>query len=98
MQQSARAGHGAPEAVESAQFAGSDAKTKADVHFLLAKLAERFDFQLVTVPLRPGEAYVRDEDFMAQFEALNEELVALNIAGRELEQTIAENVTRLLDA
>jgi kynureninase len=35
------------------------------LHFLLAKLAERFDFQLDTVPLRPGEAYVRDEDFMA---------------------------------
>jgi len=38
------------------------------LHFLLAKLAERFDFQLDTVPLRPGEAYVRDEDFMAHWD------------------------------
>jgi kynureninase len=37
------------------------------LHFLLAKLAKRFDFQLDTVPIRPGEAYVRDGDFMARW-------------------------------
>lgn len=38
------------------------------LHFLLAKLADRFGYILDTVPLRPGEAYVRDEDFIAQWD------------------------------
>ncbi len=39
------------------------------LHFLLAELAHRFDFTLDTVRLRPGEAYVRDEDFIARWQA-----------------------------
>lgn len=38
------------------------------LHFLLAGLAERFDFTLDTVPLRPGESWVRDEDFIAHWQ------------------------------
>ncbi len=37
------------------------------LHFLLAGMAERRGFILETVPLRPGEAWVRDEDFMARW-------------------------------
>ena len=46
------------------------------------------------VGLAPGED-VSDEDFNAQFEALNEELVTLNAQARELEQTIAANVAEI---
>jgi len=38
------------------------------LHFLLAELAHRFGFTLDTVRLRPGEIYVRDEDFVAQWQ------------------------------
>src|SRR5271166_1385170 len=38
------------------------------LHFLLAELARRFDFTLDTVALRPGETYVRDEDFVARWQ------------------------------
>jgi selenocysteine lyase/cysteine desulfurase len=38
------------------------------LHFLLAKLAQRFGFVLDTVKLRPGETYVHDEDFMAHWQ------------------------------
>ncbi len=38
------------------------------LHFLLAELAHRFGFTLDTVPLRAGEAYVRDEDFVARWQ------------------------------
>ncbi len=38
------------------------------LHFLLAKLAERFGFTLDTVPIRPGEKWVRDEDFIARWQ------------------------------
>lgn len=34
------------------------------LHFLLAGLAERHGFTLATVPLRAGESWVRDEDFI----------------------------------
>lgn len=34
------------------------------LHFLLAGLAPRFGFTLKTVPLRPGESWVRDEDMI----------------------------------
>ncbi|MDH6269702.1 kynureninase [Rhizobium sp. SG_E_25_P2] len=37
------------------------------LHFLLAGIARRFDFVLDTVPFRPGEAWVRDEDFIAHW-------------------------------
>lgn len=38
------------------------------LHFLLAKLADRFGFVLDTVPLRPGETWVRDEDVIARWQ------------------------------
>ena len=49
------------------------------------------------VGVAPGEA-VSDEDFKAQLEALNEELEALNLQARVLEQTIAANVAGILEA
>lgn len=49
------------------------------------------------VGVAPGED-VSDEDFSAQFEALNEELMTLNAQARELEQTIAANVAEILGA
>jgi type I restriction enzyme M protein len=41
---------------------------------------------------------VSDEEFKEQFETLNEELETLNAAARELEATIAGNVTEILEA
>ncbi|MGV0875902.1 aminotransferase class V-fold PLP-dependent enzyme [Martelella sp. FLE1502] len=38
------------------------------LHFLLAGLAPRFGFTLKTVPLRPGESWVRDEDMIAAWD------------------------------
>jgi len=38
------------------------------LHFLLAELSHRFGFVLDTVRLRPGEAYIRDEDFVARWQ------------------------------
>jgi len=49
------------------------------------------------VGVAPGEK-VSDEDFIAQLETLNEELLALNAQARELEQTIAMNVAEILEA
>ncbi len=49
------------------------------------------------VGVAPGEA-VSDEDFKQQLETLNEELETLNAAARELETTIANNVTEILEA
>ena len=49
------------------------------------------------VGVAPGEE-VRDEDFKAQLQALNEELVTLNAQARTLEQTIAANVAGILEA
>jgi selenocysteine lyase/cysteine desulfurase len=37
------------------------------LHFLLAGMAQRCGFILDTVPLRPGEAWVRDEDFVSRW-------------------------------
>jgi len=48
------------------------------------------------VGVAPGEA-VSDEDFKEQLEELNEELETLNAAARELEKTIANNVTEILE-
>jgi type I restriction enzyme M protein len=49
------------------------------------------------VGVAPGED-VSDEDFKEQLETLNEELEALNAQARELEQTIAMNVARILES
>lgn len=49
------------------------------------------------VGVAPGEA-VSDEDFKQQLETLNEELEVLNAQARELEQLIAANVARILEA
>ena len=49
------------------------------------------------VGVAPGEE-VSDEDFREQFEALSEELEALNAQARELEETIARNVAEILEA
>jgi type I restriction enzyme M protein len=49
------------------------------------------------VGVAPGEA-VSDEDFKEQLETLNEELESLNAQARELDQTIAMNVARILEA
>ena len=49
------------------------------------------------VGVAPGED-VSDEDFKEQLEKLNEELETLNAAARELEATIANNVTEILEA
>ena len=49
------------------------------------------------VGVAAGEA-VSDEDFKAQLETLNEELVLLNAQARELEATIASNVAQILES
>jgi type I restriction enzyme M protein len=49
------------------------------------------------VGVAPGEN-VSNEDFKEQLETLNEELESLNATARELEQTIAVNVARILEA
>lgn len=41
---------------------------------------------------------VSDEEFKTQFEALNEELEALNAQARELEEAIAQSAARILEA
>ncbi|MGN8024361.1 aminotransferase class V-fold PLP-dependent enzyme [Phyllobacterium sp. 22229] len=38
------------------------------LHFMLAKIAGRFGFVLDTVPLRPGEKWVRDDDMLARWQ------------------------------
>ncbi len=48
------------------------------------------------VGVAPGEA-VSDDDFKEQLETLNEELEALNVQARALEQTIACNVAEILE-
>ena len=49
------------------------------------------------VGVAPGEN-VSDEDFKEKLETLNEELEALNAQARDLEKTIARNVTEILEA
>jgi type I restriction enzyme M protein len=49
------------------------------------------------VGVAPGEE-VSDVDFRAQLETLNEELETFNAQARTLEQTIAANVARILEA
>ncbi|CAK0740482.1 type I restriction enzyme M protein [Gammaproteobacteria bacterium] len=48
------------------------------------------------VGVAAGEA-ISDEDFKEQLEAMNEELETLNAQARELEQVIADNISRLLE-
>ncbi len=48
------------------------------------------------VGVAPGEV-VRDEDFKAQLEVLNEKLEVLNAQAHNLEQTIASNVAEILE-
>ncbi len=48
------------------------------------------------VGVAPGEE-VSDEDFKEKLETLNEELEVLNTLARDLEQTIASNVTEILE-
>jgi len=48
------------------------------------------------VGVAPGEA-VSDENFKEQLETLNEELEVLNAQARELEATVAKNVTEILE-
>ncbi|AZN97697.1 aminotransferase class V-fold PLP-dependent enzyme [Mesorhizobium sp. M9A.F.Ca.ET.002.03.1.2] len=59
-------------ALPSERLAGKRLLVAADcfpsLHFLLAGLAERFSFTLDTVPLRAGESWVRDEDFIARWQ------------------------------
>ncbi|RUW18399.1 aminotransferase class V-fold PLP-dependent enzyme [Mesorhizobium sp. M4B.F.Ca.ET.215.01.1.1] len=59
-------------ALPSERLAGKRLLVAADcfpsLHFLLAGLAQRFNFTLDTVPLRPGESWVRDEDFVARWQ------------------------------
>ena len=47
------------------------------------------------VGVAPGEE-VSDEDFNAQFEALNEEFETLAIEARKLEKTISKNAAEIL--
>ena len=68
----------------------------------LCKVAKRADIEAQGWSLNPGRyvgvkpgEIVSDEDFKAQVEALNEELEALNLQARELEQTIADNVAEI---
>ena len=49
------------------------------------------------VGVAPGEE-VSDEDFKAKFQALNEELEALNAQAHELEATIAKNAAEILQS
>lgn len=59
-------------ALPATHLAGRDLLVAADcfpsLHFLLAGLQDRLGFRLKTVPLRPGEAWVRDEDMMAAWD------------------------------
>lgn len=71
----------------------------------LCKVAKRADIEAQGWSLNPGRyvgvkpgEIVSDEDFKAQVETLNEELEALNLQARELEQTIADNVAEILEA
>jgi type I restriction enzyme M protein len=71
----------------------------------LCKVATRAEIIAQGYSLNPGR-YVgvtekdngSDVEFAEQLEGLNEELEALNVQAHELEDRIAENVTRLLEA
>jgi type I restriction enzyme M protein len=71
----------------------------------LCKVAKRADIEAQGwslnpgryVGVKPGET-VSNEDFKTKVEILNEELEALNLQARDLEQTIANNVVEILEA
>ena len=71
----------------------------------LCKVATIKEIEAQGWSLNPGRyvgvaasAAESDEDFLAQVETLNEELEALNLQARELEQTISRNIAEILDA
>lgn len=71
----------------------------------LCKVAKRADIEAQSWSLNPGRYVgakagqaVSNEDFKAEVETLNEELEALNLQARGLEQTIAGNVAEILEA
>jgi len=96
-ERSARARNAAPEAgalpIQYADVAG------------LCKAATLKEIEAQGWSLNPGRyvgvaagAAVSDEGFKEQLETLNEELETLNVSARELEATIAGNVTEILEA
>jgi len=70
----------------------------------LCKVATKDDIETQGWSLNPGRyvgvtARVEDDfDFKERLEELNEELETLNAEARELEERIAENVAKLLEA
>lgn len=67
------AAHAVMSALQDRHLRGRKVLIAADcfpsLHFLLAGLAQRRGFELVTVPVRAGEHWVRDEDFLAHWHA-----------------------------
>ena len=67
------AAHAVLSALQDRHLRGRKVLIAADcfpsLHFLLAGLAQRRGFELVTVPVRAGEHWVRDEDFLAHWQA-----------------------------
>ena len=67
------AAHAVMSALQDRHLRGRKVLIAADcfpsLHFLLAGLAQRRGFELVTVPVRAGEHWVRDEDFLAHWQA-----------------------------
>src|SRR5688572_26383173 len=67
------AAHAVMSALQDRHLRGRKVLIAADcfpsLHFLLAGLAQRRGFELVTVPVRAGERWVRDEDFLAHWHA-----------------------------
>lgn len=71
----------------------------------LCKVATRKEMEAQGWSLNPGRYVgvaageeVSNEDFMEQFEALNEELETLNAEARDLEKRIASNAAKILEA
>ena len=67
------AAHAVMSALQDRHLRGRKVLIAADcfpsLHFLLAGLAQRRGFELVTVPVRACEHWVRDEDFLAHWQA-----------------------------
>ena len=67
------AAHAVMSALQDRDLRGRKVLIAADcfpsLHFLFGGLAHRRGFELVTVPMRPGEHWVRDEDFLAHWQA-----------------------------
>jgi type I restriction enzyme M protein len=71
---------------------GKEAESRLAELFHSARKGEGFLYRDI-----PGLCKASDEDFKEQLETLNEELETLNAAARELEATIASNVTEILE-